>query len=383
MSFLNIGKDLMRFAFHFAGIALLSVVLCACRHHDDDATRPPAPPASAFNAELTRTTHGIVHVRAADFRSLGYGLAYAYAQDNLCMFADSVLTVRGERSQFFGAQAHATQRTGDEYGAASGFMDLANEDSDFFFKGYLDIEQLRAGYAAGSQIPRDLLAGYVAGYNRYLKDVAGKYPAACSNAKWVRPITVDDMILVVAEKALHASGQAFAKEVVAGARDPGVTNITAAHKSRRAPDTSFMTTRLARLTYEGFGSNGLAVGKDLSATGRGLLLGNPHYPWTSTDRFYQAHLTVPGRYDAMGVVMGGIPVIVIGFNHDVAWSHTVTFATHFTTFKLTLDPGDGQNGGGRPLAAGWDAVPAQQDLLLQPARRRHRQARIGPDLERE
>lgn len=328
----------MRVARNLASTLLLTTAFCACNEHHD-APLPPAPPAAVFKAEVTRTTHGIAHVRADDFRSLAYGLAYAYAQDNLCMFADSLLTVRGERSQFFGPQAHATQRAGDEYGAASGFMDLPNEDSDFFFKAYLDLAQLRAGYAAGSQAPRDLLEGYVAGYNRYLKDSAGNYPAACANAKWVRPMTVDDMILVVAEKALHASGQAFAKEIVAAARDPGGNGVTIA-RARRRLDPAFVTERLNKLRYEGFGSNGLAVGKDLSVTGRGLLLGNPHYPWTSTDRFYQAHLTVPGRYDAMGVVMGGIPVVVIGFNHDVAWSHTVTFATHFTTFKLKLDPGD-------------------------------------------
>ena len=105
--------------------------------------------ASRIDVEVARTTYGVPHVRAKDFRSLGYGLAYAYAQDNVCMFADTVLTVRGERSQFFGGEARAPQRTGDEYGAASGFMDLKNEDSDFFFRGYLDIEQLRANYAAG------------------------------------------------------------------------------------------------------------------------------------------------------------------------------------------------------------------------------------------
>jgi acyl-homoserine-lactone acylase len=242
-----------------------------------------------------------------------------------------------------GPTAHATKRVGDEYGTVSGFMDLANEDSDFFFKGYLDIEQLRAGYAAGSKEPRDLMEGYVAGYNRYLKDVGGKYPAACSNARWVRPMTIEDMMLIIAEKSLHASGQAFAKEIVAGAREVTASGATIAPPLARIMgklDPAFLTARLEKLTYEGFGSNGFAVGKDLSTNGHGLLLGNPHYPWTSTDRFYQAHLTVPGHYDAMGVIMGGIPVVVIGFNRDVAWTHTVTFATHFTTFKLTLDPGD-------------------------------------------
>lgn len=317
-------------------VAFLSLALGACGR--DSQPSNPELPAAKFNVELSRTTHGVAHVRADDFASLGYGLAYAYAQDNVCMFADTVLTVRGERSQFFGPDARATQKAGEEYAAASGFMDLKNADSDFFFKGYLDIEQLRASYAAGSKEPREIVEGYVAGYNRYLTEYAGKYPAACNNAKWVRPISVDDMYLLMAEKSLHASGQVFAREIVAGARDPGVT--LAARGAPRKADTAFMLARLQKLNREGIGSNALAVGKDLSASGRGLLLGNPHFPWTSADRFYQAHLTVPGSYDAMGVIIGGIPAVVIGFNRDVAWSHTVTTAVHFTTFKLTLDAGD-------------------------------------------
>jgi acyl-homoserine-lactone acylase len=328
--------------FAVATAVLFTTLLGAC-HHDVD-TIPPAPaPAALYTAELTRTAHGVVHVRANDFRGMGYGLAYAYAQDNVCMFADSLLTARGERSQFFGPDARATQRVGDEYGAASGFMDLNNQDSDFFFKGYLDLEQLRANYAAGAKEPRELIEGYVAGYNRYLKDYAGKYPAACNGAKWLRPITADDIYLTMAEKALHASAQVFAREIVAGAREPGITTQIAA-RARRTPsvglDPGFLAARLDKLHYQGFDSNGLAVGKDLSSSGRGLLLGNPHFPWTSTDRFYQAHLTIPGRYDVMGATLGGMPVVVIGFNRDVAWTHTVTAANHFTTFKLSLDPGD-------------------------------------------
>ena len=316
------------------------LTLAACSSNDADtpaSSTPPPATASRISVDVARTTYGVPHVRARDFRSLGYGLAYAYAQDNVCMFADSVLTVRGERSRFFGGEARAPQRTGDEYGAASGFMDLKNEDSDFFFKGYLDIEQLRAGYAAGAAEPRELVEGYVEGYNRYVKAFAGLYPAACNNAGWVRPITVDDMYLMMAEKALHATGQVFAKEFVAAGRAAGAV---VASRSARKFDPAFLLARLDKLNRQGIGSNALAVGKDLSANGRGLLLGNPHYPWTTTDRFYQAHLTVPGTYDAMGVIIGGIPAIVIGFNRDIAWSHTVTTAIHFTTFRLALDPAD-------------------------------------------
>jgi acyl-homoserine-lactone acylase len=317
-----------------AALATLAVISIESKAGGSGASKIPR-----FSAELSRTSHGIAHVRAGDFRGLGYGLAYAYAQDNVCMFADTLLTVRGERSQFFGPEAGATKRTNGEYGAASDFIDLKNEDSDFFFKGYLDPEQLQVGFSKASQEARQYLEGYVAGYNRYLKDYAGRYPGACNGASWVRPITIPDMHLVLAEKALHASGEVFAAEIVAAALEQGAPVAVAAAAPQRG-DTSFVQARLAALSSAKLGSNALALGKDVTANNRGMLLGNPHYPWTSTDRFYQAHLTIPGRYDAMGVILGGIPIVVIGFNQDVAWTHTVTTAVHFTTFRLALDPAD-------------------------------------------
>lgn len=290
--------------------------------------------AAAVRTEITRTTRGIVHVKATDYRSLGYGAAYAYAEDNVCMLADTVLTVRGERSRYFGGTAFATAPKNGEYGAALDlFMKLPNEQSDFFFKGYLDLQQLRNGYAAGSADARELLAGFADGYNRYLKDKRGHMPAACNTAAWVKPITVDDVYLLVAEKALHASGEAFAAAIVGASRNP-------------AEPVSLARTMPAAVTPmptgipSGVGSNALAIGSEASANGKGILLGNPHYPWSSTDRFYQLHLTIPGRYDAMGVSLGGLPIVAIGFNKNVAWSHTVTSARHFTTFRLALDPSD-------------------------------------------
>ena len=56
-----------------------------------------------YTAEVRRTSYGIPHVKAADFGSMGYGVGYAFAQDNFCMMADEFVTVRGERSRYFGA----------------------------------------------------------------------------------------------------------------------------------------------------------------------------------------------------------------------------------------------------------------------------------------
>jgi acyl-homoserine-lactone acylase len=322
-------------------LLLCAALLAACGDKQAPVTAPLPPQGGPrFSADLARTSHGVAHVRAQNFIGLGYGMAYAYAEDNVCMLADSMLTVRGERSRYFGGAAMPTRGTDGEYSVAIDYLDehgfdLKNEDSDFFFKGYLDLEQLRAGYTAGSQDIRDLLEGYASGYNRYLRDHAGALPTACNGKEWVRPVSVDDLYLLIAEKALHASGQVFAKEVLAAARDPGAP-LARRRAGKAAPDPA----ALAGLFKARMASNGLAIGKDVSANGRGMLLGNPHYPWTSTDRFYQVHLTVPGRYDAMGVMLGGLPIVVIGFNKDVAWTHTVTKAAHFSTFRLALDAAD-------------------------------------------
>lgn len=70
-----------------------------------------------------------------------------------------------------------------------------------------------------------------------------------------------------------------------------------------------------------------------------MLLGNPHFPWETTNGFYQVHLTIPGKLDVMGVSIGGAPGMSISFNKDVAWAQRVSPDRHFTVFELSLDPG--------------------------------------------
>ncbi|MDB5730270.1 MAG: acylase, partial [Variovorax sp.] len=89
-----------------------------------------------------------------------------------------------------------------------------------------------------------------------------------------------------------------------------------------------------------FGSNGWAFGRNATPDGRGVLLGNPHFPWTGTNRFWEVHLTIPGQLDVMGATGGLSPMVAIGFNKDVAWTHTVSTGKRFTLYELKLDPTD-------------------------------------------
>ncbi len=69
-----------------------------------------AQPATDASAQIRRTSFGVPHIVAKDERGLGYGVGYAYAQDNLCLLANEVLTVSGERSRHFGANGKTLEQ---------------------------------------------------------------------------------------------------------------------------------------------------------------------------------------------------------------------------------------------------------------------------------
>ena len=280
----------------------------------------PAGAASAgkrYEASITRTTYGIPHITARDWRGVGYGVAYAYAEDNLCLLAEEFATVAGERSRHFGPEGKAVL----------GFEQVDNLSSDIFFRAMIDVAALREGAKTLTPRVQELIDGYVAGYNRFLKDAGpDRIPAECRGKAWVRPIASDDMLRLNEKQMLLASSLNLAA-AIANAAPPGSP----------APKVAITMPDPREL---GIGSNGWAFGSDTTADGRGLLVGNPHFPWKGPNRFWQMHVTGPGRYDVMGVGLAGTPLPTLGFNKDVAWTHTVTEARHFTLFQLTLDPAD-------------------------------------------
>ncbi|MEL6487093.1 MAG: penicillin acylase family protein [Pseudomonadota bacterium] len=273
---------------------------------------------ATYEATITRTTYGIPHIVSDTWQGVGYGVAYAYAQDNICMLAEEFATVAGERSLHFGPEGTSVL----------GFSEVGNVTSDFFYRSQLDIERLRANAAAGQDLETiQLLAGYVAGYNRYLRDTgADGLPEACRSKGWVRPISSDDVLRLTEKTMLLASSLALAPGL-ATAQPPGEPT-TAINFS--LPERDDLT----------FGSNGWAFGGDATADGRGLVIGNPHFPWEGPARFWQMHVRGPDGFDVMGVGIAGTPIPTLGFNKDVAWTHTVTAARHFTVYALTLSSDD-------------------------------------------
>lgn len=285
-----------------------------------------APGSGDRTATIQRTTHGIAHIGAPDVETLAYGVAYAHAQDNVCQTAQQLVTIRGERSLQFGP-------------AASGLLGLRvlpNEQIDYFIAAHMDDARLEDAWSRTSSDTQAMARGYVAGYNRLITDRAGQLPATCNNQPWLKPMTLVEYRRLAEISSVQAGIGALADSMLA-AKPPAAT-ATAAPAVNLADAADAM--REAGLLDSPYGSNAWAFGREATANGSGLLLGNPHFPWTGTNRFWQMHLTVPGQLDVMGASLGQTAIVQIGFNKDVAWSHTVSTGKRFTLHELSLAPND-------------------------------------------
>jgi acyl-homoserine-lactone acylase len=130
--------------------------------------------------------------------------------------------------------------------------------------------------------------------------------------------------------SIRASSGNFIDEIVA-ARPPSAATAAA------RPDPQAFADRLGPLQA---GSNAFGIGSAGARGDRALVLGNPHFPWHGSERFYEVHLTIPGKLDVIGAALQGSPAVNIGFTRGVAWSHTVSTARRFTPYELDLVPGN-------------------------------------------
>ncbi len=262
--------------------------------------------------EIRFTDFNVPHITASSYYGLGYGTGYAQAEENLCTLAEQLLKLKGEKSRYFGPGQQQT-----------------NILSDFGYK-MLDYPHQALVYYA--QLPRDvsdLLQGYAAGFNQLLTTrTPATYPSACQGAQWVTPITATDLLAYHLDLAALASSRNLLLPI-ALAQPPAT-----ADNNREWPTLSDRHI----FTSHGLGSNGWALGAEKTAGAAGALLANPHFPWDGELRFYQQHLTIPGKLDVTGISLIGLPVVLIGFNQHLGWTHTVSQSKRFTFYQLELDP---------------------------------------------
>jgi len=352
----------MRAVFAVAAAALLA----ACSGGSSPSLTEPREDEKLLpRAKIIRTEHSIPHIQADNWLGAGYGVGYAQAEDNFCLLAAMWTNLEGKGAMYEGR--HLGRGRVD----VNLFNAYINQTADLEA-----IMNMPPPHGPGEDVLQ-LLDGFVAGYNTYLEEhgADGIPDADCSGGAHIRPIERIDVARRLYEligkggrdlvwrgmvKAFPPSLNSVPKlpnQLPLAGRVPVVSDVadqinavTAQFNDAMAanfPQSSGSVdpTQIAALAeafkdhVEGGGSNAVGLGESATDNGSGLLLGNPHWGWDGFDRFWQMHVKIPNKVHVSGMGFIGQPLVMIGHNENVAWSHTVSAARRLALAELTLVPG--------------------------------------------
>jgi acyl-homoserine-lactone acylase len=250
------------------------------------AATAPKQGSAWGDGEILWDSFGVPHVYAKTEAGAFYGFGYAQAQNH----GNLVIHLFGE------ARAKAAEYWGEKF-----------EKQDKWLIGNDVPERSLAWYKAQTPQMRADLDAFAAGINAY---AAAHRDKLDPEVLQVLPVTGVDVMA-------HAH------------RLMNFVYIASEQKALADPTTN-----------EAGGSNAWAVAPSRSATGKAMLLANPHLPWAPSQlTYFEAQLNAPGL-SLYGATQVGLPVLRFGFNNDLGFTNTVNTMQGYTTYKLTLS-GDG------------------------------------------
>lgn len=253
-----------------------------------------APSGKGGGGEILWDSFGVPHIYAKTEEGGFYGFGYAQAQSH----GNLLLRMYGE------SRARAAEYWGEKNESQDKWL-VAND---------VPARSIRWFKQQTPQMQKNLNA-FAAGINAY----AAAHPdRIAQEVKVVLPLKGVD-IIAHAQRLMNFGYIASDRKVLA---DPSIN--------------------------EAGGSNAWAVAPSRSASGKAMLLANPHLPWAPSQlTYYEAQITAPGLA-IYGATQVGLPVLRFGFNNDLGFTNTVNTMQGFTSYKLTLE-GDGYRFDGKTL----------------------------------
>ena len=251
----------------------------------------------AAGITIVRDDWGIAHVHGRTDAEAVFGMIYAQAEDDFNRVEMNYLTALG--------------RTAEVEGKAAIWQDLRQ-------KLFVDPVDLKAKYAASPPALKALMNGWADGLNFYLATHPGTHPKIITRFEpW--------MALSFTEGSI---GGDIAKVSLAG--------LEAFYGHAQ---TLALAERDAQRFEEPTGSNGMAIGPQITKDGHALLLINPH-----TSFYFRSELQVASDQglDAYGAATWGQFFIYQGFNRHIGWMHTTSSADCVDEFAETLVKKDGK-----------------------------------------
>lgn len=277
----------------------------------------PAVAAKKYDVKILRDTWGVPHIYGKTDADVGYGLAWAQCEDSFVVLQESLMTSRGMMGLHTG-QAGATTDYIVAMLNVKGFVDEKYE-SDL------------------SPELRGVLEGFAQGVNDY----GAKYPD-----KLLR-----DDLLPVSGKDI-AGGFVFRAPFFVGL-DGAVRELFGKERKREVSEKTasldgsdaFDAIMLAHDYVSGgteMGSNGIVVSPKRSADGSTFILINPHLSYEGATTWYEVHLHSEEGWNMTGGLFAGSPMVTLGHNENLAWTHTVNAPDLVDIYVLEMNP-DNEN----------------------------------------
>ncbi len=240
---------------------------------------------------IRRDDFGVPHILAQTEEAAAFAFGYAQAEDHAVEIARRYVAARGEAALHFGQ---------------------GGVENDFNIARFDNLAEARRGLDEVSDVYRQVIAAYAAGVNAYVSQHRSELPA------WMPKITAVDVL---------ASTRASAVNDLGGPALP--RQLRQKYEGGSAPGP-------ASEWIDQPGSNAFALGGSRTASGKPILLGNPHLSWSSL--YWEAHVRVPGRIDFYGSTLAGIPVLRAGFNDRLGFVTTNNAPDLDDVLTVQVDP---------------------------------------------
>ncbi|MEO7521111.1 MAG: penicillin acylase family protein, partial [Gemmatimonas sp.] len=198
----------------------------------------PAAPAFARGTEILWDSYGVPHINATSLRGVGYGFGWAQAHNHGDLLLRLYGQARGRAAEYWGGSANLAE---DRWVRTIGGVAIGQR-----------------GYAALKPEYRAYLEAFAAGINDYARVHADRI---ADSVRVVLPVTGADV--------MSHSARVLYSFFLSG--------------RQRATETG---TRWSER-----GSNAWAIAPSRSASGKAMLIQNPHLPWGDVFTWMEAQLT--------------------------------------------------------------------------------------------
>lgn len=250
----------------------------------------------AEQVTIRRDTYGVPHILAKTEEAAAFGFGYAQAEDHCLEIARAFIGARGENAKYFGQ----------------------GTESDFLLKRFDNYGACKKNFTQLDPLLQKIFRAYAAGVNHYVVQHRKELP------EWIPTFDEIDVLASIHEGAINS-----VNGVVRRLQAKYASNQTQTAQLKLAPEEF-------AADVEEAGSNAFAIGPSRSASGKAMLLGNPHLNWAAL--YWEAHVTVPGKINFFGSTLPGLPVLRAGFNGHLGFVQTNNAPDMADVYALKLDP---------------------------------------------